>query len=198
MSRDSTTLPLDRAAYRRDLLDRTAARLCDLHHRVEQFARSTRGRLDPRGSIEAPAILQLKRAVVAEEIGSALRSEGPRDILCLIENIGKRVLELRRHFLHVLERILRVIVRIVRHDRDRADAVTGQLPAVPHDARPRRFDVRAVIADKYHEQTIGTAAGRQAVTCPVDPRKIEVGRFRAETGCGLLRAHEARRTGGSV
>ncbi len=83
----SVVLPFDRAPYGRGLVDRTAARPGDLHHRLEQLASRMRRRLAP-GSIEAPAIMQRESSIVAEEIWRADCAVCPCYVLRRIEHIG--------------------------------------------------------------------------------------------------------------
>ena len=65
-----------------------------------------------------------------------------------------------------------------------ADAVTGKLLAVAHDALAHRLDVRTVIADEHDEQSVRTAARPQVAAHAVGAGEIEVRGFRTETGEG--------------
>src|SRR5216683_930045 len=73
-----------------------------------------------------------------------------------------------------------------------ADAVTGKLLAVAHDALAHRFDVRTVIADEHDEQSVPTTARRQVVARAVSAGEIEVRRFRTETRDRRLQARHAK------
>ena len=62
-----------------------------------------------------------------------------------------------------------------------------KFPAVAYDALAHRLDIRAVIADEHHEQSIRTAAGRNIVALAVGAGEIEARCCRTETCDGYLR-----------
>src|SRR5581483_10009406 len=135
---------LGRAADRGMLLLRAATRSGDLHHGVEELAARARHRLAARG-VEPAVVLQLESSVVAVELRRADHAIGPRDVLGLVDHVREREALFRGDALHVVERVLAIVARIVRHDGDRADALGGKFPGIADDAIEYRLDVWAMV-----------------------------------------------------
>jgi hypothetical protein len=96
-----------------------------LLHCLEQVATSICPGLQAR-RVQPSAILQLVLRVEAEKVGRTLRVVGSRHFLRLIDDVGKGEAVLRGKRLHVVKGVLTVCRRIVRHDRNRADADIAQ------------------------------------------------------------------------
>jgi len=96
--------------------------------------------------------LQAQVGVEAEEIGRAYRAVGSCHLLRGVEQVGEGESLLFRPAAHVIEGILRVIHRVIGHDRNAADAVFLQLARIADDPVDHRLDVRAVVADEHHQQ----------------------------------------------
>src|SRR2546423_1586866 len=152
------SLPLYGAADRRDLLLRADALDGNLLHGLEQ-------------TVELAVILQLERCIEAEKLRRAHRAVGARRFLRLVDDVRKRKALRRRESLHVVERILGIVGRIVRRDRDRADAERRELAALAHHPVDHRLDVRAVVADEHHQQALVAARGDRAVAPAVHAEK---------------------------
>jgi PAS domain-containing protein len=83
-------------------------------------------RMPPRrgpavAGVEAAAVLELEVRVVAEEVRRADGAVGARHFLCPVVQVGEREAPLARLLLQVLERVLGVVLGVVRADRDDTD-----------------------------------------------------------------------------
>ena len=125
--------PFYRAAHARHLLGGAPSRSCYLDHCIEQVTPRSWSALEMAHLINPAAILQLEVGVEAEEIGRTDRVIGPCHFLASIDDIGKRQLFFLRQAFHVLKRVSRISPRVVRHDRNRSDAMRFQLPGVAND-----------------------------------------------------------------
>src|SRR6185436_17886863 len=110
------TLPFDRASHAGDLRGWTVAGFGNKLHGLEQIPAGIRHRRSP-GNIVAPAILQFKAVVEAEKIGRAHGVVSARDFLSFVEQVGEGKLEVASDALHVLERIFRIVPRVIGTDR---------------------------------------------------------------------------------
>src|SRR5512139_634583 len=119
----SFPFPFNRAAHAGNLFGRPVLGGGDCLHRLEQIAANALwGGLLAR-LVEAAAVLQCEIAIETEKVGRAHCTVGLRHGLRLVEHIGEGKTEFVRHFFHVVEGILGVFGRIVRHDGDGMDAV---------------------------------------------------------------------------
>src|SRR5574340_829777 len=106
-------------------------------------------------------------------------------LLRLVDHIGKGKTEFVRHFFHVVEGILGVFGRIVRHDGDGMDAVIApEFGEVAHQPRTDGFHVRAMVADEHDQQAVRPHRVRKRPALAVDAGQVELGGFPAEITYG--------------
>jgi len=124
--------------------------------------------------IEASAVLQFKLAIETEEVRRTDGAIATSHFLRRVVQIGKGESELSRHAHHVVERILRVLGRIVAHDRRHADAQRLQFARVATDAVDDRLDIGAMVADEHQQQTVRAAQGGQGLARTAGIGQLEV------------------------
>ena len=75
--------------------------------------------------------------------------------------------------LHVLETVIWIGDRVVRHDGDSADANGFEILHIANDAIEHGFDIRAVIANEHYQHPFGATNLLQAVALAIGPDKVE-------------------------
>src|SRR3974390_1467773 len=119
--RADSILPLNGTSHRRHLMFRSMAGFGYLLHCFEQVTRSGGDERGARG-IEATSILQFVLRVETKEIGCALSTIGASDFLHRIDHVWEDKAVPRGECLHVVERVLRIGLGIIWHDRNCADS----------------------------------------------------------------------------
>lgn len=118
-----------------------------LHGLQQVFAGRSVSGVRP-GGIKPPTILQPVIGVKAEHVGGANCAVCFGGFLCLVNQIGKGKAVLLGEFLHIVERIVGVIIRIVGHDGGDSDSNVLQGFGVRNKAVDDRLYIGAMVADK--------------------------------------------------
>src|SRR5262245_66404105 len=87
---------------------------------------------------------------------------------------------LRREALQVVKGILRIGVRVVGHDGDRADADVAQCLRLLYQAADHCLHIGTVIADEGNERALGPARVGERPGAAVDAGQREIARLPAE------------------
>jgi len=135
-------------------MPRPFARLSDELHGLEKVALGARTWWLRSALIEATAILQFQMLIEAEEVGSAHSSIGPRHVLALIVEIGKRKCVLGGEGTQVLKGILRIIRRIIGANCHTCDSQRFEIVGIIHNAIDGGLHIGAVIADEHNERAM--------------------------------------------
>ena len=96
------------------------------------------------------------------------------DILCTVNDVGKREAVTGREFFHVVKAIGWIRLGIIGHYRDRADPGIVQCVHVRYNPVNHRFYIRAVVADKHDDRSSRALDVAQRIRFPVHSRQREV------------------------
>ena len=147
----------------------------DLRHRVQQFGDAIGRVLVGAGVVQAAAILQQPVAVQAEKIRRANRAPAAGHRLVLVDQIGKREVVLGGEFFHLRRRVVRIVLVVVGHHGDRADAALPQRAGVGGQAVGDGPDIGAVVADEGDQQAVFAREAGQVVAPAVGVGQVKFG-----------------------
>ena len=166
--------PLDRATHARDLVLGPLPGARDLYHGLKEFAAGISGRSLTATAIEPAPVVQPQIGVIAKKVKSTDGTIGPGDRLRLIDEIRKGVAIAFRGLLHILEGVLRIVSRIIGHDRYTLDTVIKERACVPDQALLDGPHIRTVVTDKHDQRTLLTLAFLQGPDLSVHARQGEI------------------------
>src|ERR671914_2015861 len=166
--------PLDRATHAGDLVLWPLPSARDLYHGLKEFAASISGCGLTATAIEPAPVVQPELGVITKKIRCTHGTIGSGDRLCLIDEIRKGVIIAFRGLLHILEGVLRIVSRIIGHDRYTLDTVIKKRAGVPDQALLDGLHIRTVVTDKHDQRALLTLAFLQGPDLSVHARQGEI------------------------